>query len=118
MLENKSNCLFCGAVLSGRSDKKYCDDNCRNNHHYQLRKDDNTIIKSVNAILMKNREILKSLSANTKTLVMKKELVAANFNFDVMTSVYNTKKGLEYKVLYDYAYRMVGEHEVLILKYC
>lgn len=117
MIENKNHCLFCGEVLIGRSDKKYCDDNCRNNHHYQLRKDDNAIIKSVNACLIKNREILRSLAANTRTMVVKKELVDANFNFNVMTSIYRTRKGTEYMVLYDYAYRIVNEHEVLILKY-
>ncbi len=117
MIENKNHCLFCGETLSGRSDKKYCDDNCRNNHHYQLRKGDNAIIKSVNASLIRNREILRSLAANTRTMVMKKELVETNFNFNVMTSVYRTRKGSEYKVLYDYAYRVVNEYEVLILKY-
>ena len=48
---------------------------------------------------------------------MKEKLVDANFNFNVMTSVYRTRKGSEYKVLYDYAYRVVNEYEVLILKY-
>lgn len=117
MIGNGNRCLFCGEALSGRPDKKYCDDNCRNNHHYQMRKDDNAVIKSVNTSLIKNREILKSLAASTKTMVMKEELVDANFNFNVMTSVYRTRKGSEYKVLYDYAYRIVNEHEVLILKY-
>ena len=117
MMKNKKQCLFCGEALLGRSDKKYCDDNCRNNHHYQMRKDDNEVIKSVNTSLIKNREILRSLAANTKTMVMKEKLVDANFNFNVMTSVYRTRKGSEYKVLYDYAYRVVNEYEVLILKY-
>lgn len=117
MVENK-NCLFCGTILSGRSDKKYCDDNCRNNYHYRLKKDSNIIIKSINASLIKNREILKSFITGIKTVVLKEKFVELNFDFDVMTNIYKTSKGLEYKVVYDYAYRIVNEYEVLIIKYC
>ena len=81
MVENK-NCLFCGTTLSGRSDKKYCDDNCRNNYHYRLKKDSNIIIKSINASLIKNREILKSFITGMKTVVLKEKFVELNFDFD------------------------------------
>lgn len=119
MIVDNRNCLYCGAVLSGRSDKKYCDDNCRNNHHYQLRKDDdNSCVKFVNAALMRNRDILKSLRFNTGCVVKVKDLVNLNFNFELMTGIYKTRKGTEYKLIYDYAYRFVTENEVQLLKYC
>ena len=42
--EEKRCCIFCGRELSGRSDKKFCDDNCRNNHSYKQNKYNNVSI--------------------------------------------------------------------------
>ena len=70
----KRRCLFCGEILLGRSDKKYCDDNCRNNHHYQIKHvdddDDNRyFVKMINAPLWKNRKILMSLNTRRSAVV-------------------------------------------------
>ena len=70
----EKECLFCGASLSGRRDKKYCDDNCRNNHHYNLNKDTNVLINKVNRILSHNRQLLKSLCRNAKIVVKKQKM--------------------------------------------
>lgn len=110
-------CLFCGATLHGRSDKKYCDDMCRNNYHHNNKKDTIILVKNTNAILLQNREILRLLSKNNKTLVKKCELVNRDFDFDKITGVHKTKKNEEYRIVYDYAYRLVNEHEVMLIKY-
>ena len=116
---NIKTCCFCGKELIGRVDKKYCDDNCRNNHHYKNIKDDGSLlIKNVNALLFHNRRILKMLSKNNnKMVVLKKDLVKNNFNFDLITNVYKTRKNEEYRVVYDYAYRCVNEEEIVLIKY-
>ena len=76
------------------------------------------MIKDVNAALMQNRKILKQLSKNNdKIIVLKQELVRNNFNFDLITNVYRTRKNEEYRVVYDYAYRCVNEKEVILIKY-
>ena len=119
MTDKVKLCSFCGKELLGRVDKKYCDDNCRNNHHYISKKHDKVLmIKDVNAALMQNRKILKQLSKNNdKIIVLKQELVRNNFNFDLITNVYRTRKTEEYRVVYDYAYRCVNEKEVILIKY-
>lgn len=118
----KRRCLFCGEILLGRSDKKYCDDNCRNNHHYQIKHvdddDDNRyFVKMINASLWKNRKILMSLNTRRSAVVKKKSLVDENFDFELVTSVCRTKKGIEYKVVYDYAYKILNDDEVLLFRY-
>jgi len=117
MTENAAKkCLFCGSLLNGRSDKKYCDDNCRNNHHYQMRKnEDNTIVKIINNSLLNNREILQSINKR-KTIVKKQFLLDKHFDFEFITNVYKTRKGSEYKVVYDYAYKFINEEDIVLLR--
>ena len=68
----KRRCCFCGTELYGRADKKFCDDNCRNNYHYRIRLKDNDdlVIKMVNSTLLKCRETLKTLCLGQKKIVV------------------------------------------------
>lgn len=116
-VEQERNCHFCGKRLYGRSDKKYCDDNCRNNHHYNVKRNDGYLIKSVNASLLRNRELLKLLCIGGRSMVKKQLLLARGFDFCVMTSLYKTKKGTEYRMVYDYAYRFVNEDDVMLIRF-
>lgn len=113
----KRCCLLCGKVLEGRSDKKFCDDTCRNNYNYQQNKN-NDVIKKVNKSLLYNRNVLKSLGKNGRKIVKRQILTDRDFDFDLMTGVYMTSKKHEYRLLYDYAYRNLDDEKVLILKYC
>ena len=114
--QERKECLFCGALLSGRKDKKYCDDNCRNNHYYNVNRDSNLSVKSVNATLLRNRFLLKSLCNKSKVMVKKQELEEMGFDFDYITSLYKTKKDEGYRLVYDYAYKIVGD-KVLVMRY-
>lgn len=109
-------CLFCGASLSGRKDKKYCDDNCRNNHHYNLNRDINLFVNSVNNVLLHNRLVLKSLCQKTKIIVRKQKLKDAGFDFNYITAYHPTKGNDCYRLVYDYAYKIIGE-DVVVIKY-
>lgn len=114
----KRRCCFCGTELYGRADKKFCDDNCRNNYHYKVRyKDNDDVIKMVNSTLLKCRETLKNLCLGQKTIVEKQLLDDRHFDYELMTNVYKTKGKSEYRVVYDYAYRILNEDEVQIVKF-
>lgn len=54
-------CFTCSKPLKGRTDKKFCDDFCRNQHHNTLKGPQNNFIRKVNNALLKNRRILKKL---------------------------------------------------------
>jgi hypothetical protein len=116
--EEKRCCIFCGRELTGRSDKKFCDDNCRNNYGYQRNKYNNDVINKINKSLLYNRNILKSITKSRRKIVKKQILVNNKFNFDMMTGVRRTQKQQEYKLVYDYAYRYINDEDVLIIKWC
>jgi predicted nucleic acid-binding Zn ribbon protein len=117
IVSEKRYCIFCGKELKGRSDKKFCDDACRNNYGYQQNKHNNEVINKINKSLLYNRNVLKSITRSGKKIVKKQTLVNSNFNFDVMTGLYKTHKKHEYKLLYDYAYRCINDEDVLVFKY-
>ncbi|MEP7253841.1 MAG: hypothetical protein ABI683_15720, partial [Ginsengibacter sp.] len=58
---NRKLCLTCGKQVKGRTDKKFCDDYCRNNYNNQLKSNSTNLIRNVNNALGKNRRILESL---------------------------------------------------------
>lgn len=111
-------CTYCGKELTGRSDKKFCDDGCRNNYRYQWNKYNNEIVIKVNKSLLHNRNVLKSMIKSGKKMVKKQCLVDNDFNFNLMTGLHTTNKRQEYRVIYDYAYRCVDDEYVMVLKYC
>lgn len=115
----KKCCAFCGAELYGRSDKKFCDDNCRNNYHYKIKDKniDDLTIKIINGKLLSNREVLKSLCVGQRTIVKKKLLDDRCFDYELITCLYKTKIGTEYHVVYDYAYKLLNDDDIQILKF-
>ncbi len=116
--EEKRFCVFCGRTLVGRSDKKFCDDSCRNNYAYQHNKFDKDVVNKVNKSLLYNRNVLRSITRCGRKIVKRQILVDNNFNFDVITGVYRTNKQQEYRLLYDYAYKCINDEDVLVVKCC
>lgn len=112
----KRCCTFCGKELTGRSDKKFCDDMCRNNHAYQNGRAENEVVNKINKSLLYNRNILRSITKKGRKIVKKQILVDKNFDFDVITGLYKTHRHQEYMLLYDYAYRCINDEDVVVLK--
>ena len=108
-------CPYCNKVISGRADKVFCDDKCRNNFYYQVNYEQKAFIRSVNGILMKNRGILRSLNSHGKTSVPKSYLEQQGFDFRYFTETYRTKRGQEYYVVYDQAYSIGEEDRVSLV---
>lgn len=98
------SCLECDAHLSGRIDKKFCSDYCRNTYNNKQNSDSNKLVRSVNNVLRKNRKILALMNTNKKTTVSAKKLKQAGFNFYYFTNVYETRKGAKYFFCYDQGY--------------
>lgn len=97
-------CLDCGTTLMGRVDKKFCNDQCRNNYHNKEHREDSTLIRSINSILRKNRTILKSLNPSGKAKVKKQDLITAGINFKYFTNLYKTKDDRIYYFVYEHGY--------------
>ena len=104
MQEAQRNCLDCGKVLHGRQDKKFCNDYCRNNYYNRQNREQNALIRKVNAVLRKNRQILKALNPTGKGKVSRDELLVKGFDFHYFTNIYTTRRGSAYYFCYDQGY--------------
>lgn len=98
------NCLECNDQFEGRIDKKFCSDQCRNTYNNRNNKDANNVVRNVNYILRKNRQILEELNPHGKTKTTAGKMEAKGFNFSYFTSEYITKNGGVYKYVYDQGY--------------
>jgi hypothetical protein len=113
----KNTCLECGEEIKGRADKKFCDDNCRNNHNNKINSEGNNLVRNVNNILRKNRRILKSiLKRDDIKNVMRQKLIDQQFNFKYYTNIQNTSKQTTYYHCYDYGYRYLENDIIMIVK--
>lgn len=117
MTEKK--CMSCNRAIKGRSDKKFCDDSCRNNYNNRLNSDSRPVMRNINNILRKNRRILEELlSGREKNILVieRKKLVEKGFHFEYFTEqIYNNRKK-EYHYCYDYGYRSINNDKVAAIK--
>jgi hypothetical protein len=113
-------CLNCGEpITKGRSDKKFCDQECKNVYYNRIKIQENGEIKRVDLALKKNRRILKKLFDPRKMdkLVNRDALLKAGFDFDFHTHFVTTKfKGNQFVFCYDYGYREVEKHKFKVIK--
>ena len=114
-MENRK-CPECGFDLIGRSDKKFCSDQCRNTFNNRAKKDSNNYVRQINATLRKNRRILEELNPNGKSKTNKNTLIHKGFNFDYYTNTYSTKAGKTYYFCYEYGYLPLEDNYFALVK--
>jgi hypothetical protein len=87
-------CQACGKPLKGRSDKKFCDDYCRNAYNNQLKSTSNNYVRNINNALGKNRRILEGIfpPGEKMTKTTKEKLQRLGFQFKYFTHTYTNKK--------------------------
>lgn len=108
-------CLECGEKITGRSDKKFCGDYCRNAYNNRQNRDRNNLMRNVHNSLRKNYRILTKLNPRNKATISKAQLIKAGFNFNYITSIYTTKKGAVYHFVYDQGYLAIGDGDKYVL---
>ncbi|MBO6517388.1 MAG: hypothetical protein JJ975_12645 [Bacteroidia bacterium] len=110
-------CLACHSEVKGRADKKFCDDQCRNNYHNQQNRASSIYMKQINKILRRNRLILQNLVDAGKTRTSKLHLQQLGFNFDYHTHSAKVQSGNPYYFCYDKGYQSIeNETFALIIK--
>jgi hypothetical protein len=104
--------------LRGRSDKKFCDDYCRNNYNNQLNAITHNHVRNINNALGKNRRILEELFPAEEGMcrVSKEKLLHQGFSFKYITHIYTTKKGSTYFFCYDFGYLPLENDWYLLVK--
>ncbi|HPH84719.1 MAG TPA: hypothetical protein PLC48_04640 [Ferruginibacter sp.] len=99
-------CLACNKPVKGRTDKKFCDDVCRNQYHNELKADTNNLMRNINHALGKNRRILEALinEGDEMAKTTKEILLQEGFQFKYITHTYTNKKNSTYFFCYDHGY--------------
>ena len=105
----EKKCLDCGDTLRGRTDKKFCSDQCRNNFNNRQNRDSNNFVRNVHGLLRKNRRILADLYSDGKVRVHKDALFALGYNFSFFTHVIETSQGYKFHYCFEYGYREAGD---------
>ena len=109
-------CLECQEVVKGRADKKFCSDYCRNSYNNRLNVADKNLVRNINNRLKKNYKILSELNPEQKTKTHRDKLIAKNFDFNYITSVYTTKKGAVYYFVYNQGYLELDNGFYMLVK--
>ncbi len=104
----EKKCLDCGETIRGRTDKKFCSDQCRNNYNNRLNRDSNNFVRNVHGLLRKNRRILSDLYNDGKLKVHKDALFALGYNFSFFTQIIETSDGKKYHYCFEYGYYETG----------
>lgn len=109
-------CLDCNEELKGRSDKKFCDDQCRSNFNNRQQTENSTYVRQINNILKRNRRILEELNPEGKTKTSRRKLLTKGFNFEYFTNIYQTQTGKSYYFCYESGYLQLERDEVLLVR--
>ncbi|MCX2431274.1 MULTISPECIES: hypothetical protein [unclassified Pedobacter] len=109
-------CLDCGEAVKGRTDKKFCDDSCRNNYNNRLKSENGIVFNRINSILKKNRTLLSKFNPDGKVKISRKKMLNAGFNFDYHTHIYQTQNGKCYLFCYEFGYLALNDDDFLLVK--
>lgn len=111
------NCIECGEKILGRSDKKFCNDACRNAFNNKLNKDSSNLMRNIHNKLRKNYRILSENDFHEgKAKTTRTKLMAEGFDFELFTSQKIYKNGSEYRFVYDIGYKFLEEDRILLVR--
>ena len=110
-------CLTCQKVLRGRSDKKFCNDYCRNVYNNNLKSQPPSVVRKINASLLKNRKIILTLLHDKATVKVKREqLIDFGFRFQFFTHRFKSQKGSLYSFCYEAGYLPLEDGWILLVR--
>jgi hypothetical protein len=105
--------LNCNKELKGRSDKKFCDPQCKSAHQYQQAQDQpERFYNKVDNQLKLNRRLLKNFNKAGKATIRTEQLLTEGFNPDFFTHYWKNSKGDVYFFVYEYGFLKRTEHQI------
>ena len=109
----QKECLYCNKQLVGRTDKKFCDPQCKSSYQYQQSKEQpERFYNKVDNQLKLNRKILKEYNKGGKVIVRAEVLKAKGFNPNFFTHYWKNNKGDVYLFVYEYGFLKKEEHRI------
>ncbi len=105
-------CLYCKKELTGRTDKKFCDPQCKSAHQYQQAKEQpERFYNKVDNQLKLNRKILKEYNKGGKVTVRSEILKEKGFNPNFFTHYWKNNKGDVYLFIYEFGFLKINENK-------
>lgn len=110
-------CPVCNNAIRGRTDKRFCNDYCRNAYNNVKKAPQNALMRNINHQLSRNRRILLDQLTNKQTIqkTSKKKLINAGFDVTLCTSARTAKDGTIIYGCYETAFIQLNDTDVLIL---
>jgi hypothetical protein len=109
-------CMQCGEIIRGRRDKKFCDDQCRNDFNNFVNSDRIACIRNTNGVLRRNRRILENiLQTFDNVKIPLRRILEAGFQPDHLTQVQTTTNGT-FRYCYEYGIMLMEENMVMVVK--
>lgn len=106
-------CLNCNRELKGRSDKKYCDPQCKSAYQYQQAQEQpERFFNKVDNHLKLNRKLLKHYNKAGKVTIRADQLNKEGFNPNYFTHYWKNTKADVYLFVYEYGFLKRTEHGV------
>ena len=102
--------------MKGRSDKKFCDDQCRARYHNRINGEDSNLIRRVNYALRRNRRILSALAEDGKKTIRRSLLIQKGFDFEIITAIQVKKSGNPCYFCYEYGYSPLDEERLQLVR--
>jgi predicted nucleic acid-binding Zn ribbon protein len=96
-------CPDCGSPIFGRKDRKFCSDACRTNYHNIRLRHKLALVRKVNSILLKNRNILEFFLRQGKTILSLPELEASGYRLFWQTGKSDPPGTHRISMVYEYS---------------
>lgn len=117
MEKQERKCISCAKPIEGRSDKKFCDVNCRSAYNSKQARQNNQFLFGIEKQLRKNRKILQMLNPAGKSTVRMEYLQKQGYDFRYFTNVYKTKKNRLYYFCFEWGVSEVDKEHILIVEW-
>lgn len=114
-MHTERNCPNCDGPVSGRIDKRFCSDLCRNDYHNKERISDARSVRYVNQILNRNRKILRDCSSSRSPKFPTAYLSSRGFDFNYFTHQVKDARGDVHVYCYDLGYQKLDDGYISLI---
>ncbi len=105
-------CMHCEKDLVGRTDKKFCDPQCKSAYQYKKSQEEpERFYNKVDNQLKLNRKILKEYNKGGKVTVRAEILKEKGFNPNFFTHYWKNRKGEAYLFIYEFGFLKINENK-------
>lgn len=113
---HRKNCLTCGHIIRGRTDKKFCDDYCRSKYNNKHASNRLGFIRSITNKIIRNRKILEKWSTKKRNPVSLYDLLSDGLSLSYATEYITQPVGNPHIYCYEYGYQLLPGNQCRILK--